>query len=802
MKMIQILCAGLFLAATARPAANSQAPHIGYLYPAGGQRASTVEVYVGGQFLRGAVDVYVSGKGVRGTVVRQIPNIQNLNGDQRKEVQRQMRLAWQTQLAKIPNRPGFARFIEERKKAQQATEPTTPVELPEHPMLNDLENKSLAELAHITTVLFGSRAKQQQNRQLAETVLVELTIAPDAEPGVREIRLHTAAGLTNPMRFEVGLQPEAMEIEPNGGESFGDFPNMPRLTEISDLLESKPLTVPTVVNGQILPGDVDRFRFRAQRGQQLVITVAARSLIPYLADAVPGWFQATLALYDADGKEIAYTDDYQFDPDPAMMAVIPKNGEYQIEIRDSIYRGREDFVYRLTIGQQPFITSAFPLGAAEGKQTAAAIEGWNLKTNQLPLNSDSGAPPIRQTRLCDETAASNVISYAVDTLPECSETADNDTPAAAQLLRLPMIVNGRIDSAGDVDVFAVEGRKDQMLVVEVMARQLRSPLDSRIRLTDRTGKLIAENDDFVSKDSFLYKDAVGTITHPADSYLMTPLPADGKYFVHLSDARQHGGTAYGYRLRVSPPQPDFELRITPSSLYVRTGNCVPVCAYVLAKDGFNSPIDMSLVDSKWGFELEGGHIPAGCNRLWMTVKAPADSPGQPVNLQFKGTAVVNGKTVVRAAIPADDMMQAFLYRHLVPSQELFCVVQKSRGMMPSMKLSSETPLRIPAGGKSEVFYKTPRKPAGFAATDMVLSEPPKGITLENPQVVQNGIKFDILADPQTAAVGSRDNLIVELIFENAVKDKTGKSTGQTQRTTVGVLPAIPIEITAGQKSAG
>ena len=50
---------------------------------------------------------------------------------------------------------------------------------------------------------------------------------------------------------------------------------------------------------------MDRFRFRARRGQQVVIETYARSLIPYLADAVPGWFQATLALYDDKGKEVA-----------------------------------------------------------------------------------------------------------------------------------------------------------------------------------------------------------------------------------------------------------------------------------------------------------------------------------------------------------------------------------------------------------------------------------------------------------------------------------------------------------------
>ena len=46
------------------------------------------------------------------------------------------------------------------------------------------------------------------------------------------------------------------------------------------------------------------------------LAAAARELVPYLADAVPGWFQATLVLYDKKGKEVAYADDYRFNPDP------------------------------------------------------------------------------------------------------------------------------------------------------------------------------------------------------------------------------------------------------------------------------------------------------------------------------------------------------------------------------------------------------------------------------------------------------------------------------------------------------
>ena len=96
-------------------------------------------------------------------------------------------------------------------------------------------------------------------------------------------------------------------------------------------------------------------------------------MIPYLADAVPGWFQATLTLRDADGKEVAYADDFRFHPDPVFSCVIPKTGRYMLEIKDAIYRGREDFVYRVTLGEVPLVTSVFPLGASLGEEATVEL---------------------------------------------------------------------------------------------------------------------------------------------------------------------------------------------------------------------------------------------------------------------------------------------------------------------------------------------------------------------------------------------------------------------------------------------
>ncbi len=74
------------------------------------------------------------------------------------------------------------------------------------------------------------------------------------------------------------------------------------------------MKLPAIINGQIAPAGVDRYRFYALQGQQLIFAVEARRLIPYLADAVPGWFEATLTILDAKGKEVASAERYRFDP--------------------------------------------------------------------------------------------------------------------------------------------------------------------------------------------------------------------------------------------------------------------------------------------------------------------------------------------------------------------------------------------------------------------------------------------------------------------------------------------------------
>ncbi|MDX9975552.1 MAG: hypothetical protein RBU21_21380, partial [FCB group bacterium] len=303
-----LLIAAVALATPASAQMERRDPHIGYAYPAGGQQGSTVEVLIGGQAIGGASLVHVTGEGVHAASVQFVKPLSN---DQLKELR-----VYVTGLIKA--RQGTQAGKPRAKGTPEEDEEVTPdvPTLLQHPLLKRLPDMSLPELEHWATQ-FLNTYRRQLNPQLIEMAVVELVIDADAEPGDRELRIAGRQGVSNPLRFQVGTLPEVREHEPNDQTVF----------------DKTPLELPAVLNGQIMPGDVDRFRFHAKADTPLLLRAQARSLMPYLADAVPGWFEAALTLYDATGKEVAFADHYRFEPDPVLTFKAPKDGEYEIEVR-------------------------------------------------------------------------------------------------------------------------------------------------------------------------------------------------------------------------------------------------------------------------------------------------------------------------------------------------------------------------------------------------------------------------------------------------------------------------------------
>jgi hypothetical protein len=437
------------------------------------------------------------------------------------------------------------------------------------------------------------------------------------------------------------------------------------------------VALPCTVNGQIASGEVNRYRFSASQGQRLVFSTQARQLVPYIADAVPGWFQPVLAIYDAHGKELAFADDYRFQPDPVIFFEVPRDGEYVFAIHDSIFRGREDFVYRITAGELPFVTNLFPLGAQVGAAVVPGLEGVNLWDAGLGLPPPDAPPGLRWLTASRNGYGSNRVPFVLDVLPDVLEQEPNNGAAHAQKVTLPVIVNGRIDRPDDWDVYEFTGKANARVAIEVQARRLDSPLDSVVKLTDAQGRPVAVNDD---REDL----AAGTNTHHADSALVAKLPKDGVYLVHIGDTARQGGSAYGYRLRISAPKPDFELRAVPSSVSLPANSSATVTVYAVRKDGFEGPIKLGLQNAPKGMTAAAVTIPGNQTVARLTFRSGAAPTEGPVRLSVTGTARIEGKDLVREAVAAEDRMQAFLWRHLVPASDLQVLVY-DRSSLPAAR---------------------------------------------------------------------------------------------------------------------
>src|SRR5262249_3343384 len=164
----------------------------------------------------------------------------------------------------------------------------------------------------------------------------------DVPPGLREFRLPTPGGFSNPVMVEALDIPDAREVEPND-----DAPRAQRLP------------VPGVGHGQIYggkanpKGDLDLWRVPAKKGQKLRLSIRAR--------AAGSLLDALLTVRDSTGKKLARADDTESSRDPVLEFDPPADGDYLAEVTDVNGDGGPAFVYMLRIEPVAAPPPDFPL---------------------------------------------------------------------------------------------------------------------------------------------------------------------------------------------------------------------------------------------------------------------------------------------------------------------------------------------------------------------------------------------------------------------------------------------------------
>jgi hypothetical protein len=561
---------------------------------------------------------------------------------------------------------------------------------------------------------------------------VSVAIAESAEPGEREFRLRNSGGVSNRARFMVGTLPEINEVEPNS--------TRPQAQKLASL--------PVVINGQILQGDRDYFQFHARAGETLVCAVEARSLLPFIADAVPGWFDPLLAIYDSEGRQIRYADDFGFKPDPVLFFSPPQDGDYIVEVRDIIFRGRADFVYRLTLGAVPYVSGVFPLGGRRGSTINVQLRGANLPERAARVSVPSDAPRVMHVIV-------GAIPFAPSDLPAVAANDSNHAPEQAQRVTAPVAIDGRIANPGDSDYYVFHADKGQKLLMEVMARRLDSPLDSILTLYNAKREAVAENDDWTDP-------LESQLTHHADSHLVYTFPAAGDYSLRLRDVQGNGGEEYAYRLLIAAPKPDFALRVTPDNPRLGQGDTAAITVTALRRDEFAGDIALSVEDLPPGFLASQGVIPAGQTEGRLTITAPIDAAPGVVSPVIVGTATVGTDTVRRRAETAEAVMQAFAYTHYLTTPRLLMAVTPPAAFTLSAEVPPGEALEVKPGGETPFVVKVRRRPgAANAVTIGAVRLANNTISTKSIQVTPDKDEVTIaVAATKDAKPGLRQDIII------------------------------------------
>ncbi len=125
--------------------------------------------------------------------------------------------------------------------------------------------------------------------------------------------------------------------------------------------------------------------------------------------------------------------------------------------------------------------------------------------------------------------------FLVGDLPEFIETEPNTRPEQAERVTLPVVINGQIAGERDQDFFVFSAKAGDVVVCDVLAARIGSPLEPVIAVTDAGGKRLE----------------VDETRAGGDPVVALRVPADGDYRLHVANLSFFGGPAYVYRITVS-----------------------------------------------------------------------------------------------------------------------------------------------------------------------------------------------------------------------------------------------------------
>ncbi len=455
------------------------------------------------------------------------------------------------------------------------------------------------------------------NSTNAGVVKAMVKVAPTVMPGEHQMRVRTASGISELRTFYVSPFTQVQEVDKPANDTKET---------------AQKITANVTINGTVSREDEDWFALEAKKGQRIGVEVEGIRLGRDLFDPI-------ITITKADGSKLGAADDTALLlQDPALTVIAPEDGTYYIHIQEAPYERNRDAMYRLHVGNFPRPIAVYPAGGKAGEKLAVKFigdaAGDFTQEVTLPGAKDPKFPALA---LQNGLNAPSPNWLRVSDFPNVLESEPNNERATASgtAQEAPLAMNGIIEKNGDQDWFRFTGKKGQIWEINVYALGIRSPLDAVLNVYDKDSRSLANNDDSGS----------------ADSYLRFTVPADGEFFVRVTDHLGRGGPNFVYRAEIAPVEQTLAYSIPEvnrddsqgrQSMVVPRGNRF-MTMMSIKRNNFGGEVQFDPKGLPAGVKVDADNIPGNLTSVPVVFEAAPDAAVGSTFVDLQGRLIEKDK---------------------------------------------------------------------------------------------------------------------------------------------------------------
>ncbi len=457
---------------------------------------------------------------------------------------------------------------------------------------------------------FKARIADAESLESASTF--NITLSSNVPPGIGALQLANSNGVSNVRLVMIDSLQSLVDTGTN-----------------TSAANAQSLPFSTAVDGHC--DELESHFYRIQLGHK------QRVVIEVVANRIGSLLDPFLRVLDVTGHELATVDDTPgCGADGRIEFTASRAGAYLIEVRDTRYTGGPNFFYRLRLG-------------------GFAAEPWRFLALATPLAGPTpNAPPVHIERETEvKTSQSPKPSQRKRTQSSRTESKNLLTPAAADVIQPPVLIQGHFDFPGDQDVFEFAAQKDERWIIHGRTRSLGAPCDLYLRLEKPDGSRIAEAD----------------ATGADEGNLTNKITETGSVHLVVEELNHSGGSGFDYQIEITPYDPGFTLNVGTNSIEAAPGGTFELKVNAARRD-FDGPITLSLAGLGEGFSMTNHVITEKQPSITTVVTLSATlKPGRLVHFAVVGSAEAGSQRIESRASTLPSLKGEFP-QMLYPPREL------------------------------------------------------------------------------------------------------------------------------------